>query len=199
MTPLRPGYGVRHPALAPLLHARIPAAVVEFSWRDGTLPLRASSYIEVAALPDELVSSIRCFVVVGDRVVVCDTPDGCHPWPGGRREPGESYTDTACREVREETGWLLDPASVVPVGWIHLEHLEAQPADHPYLHPDFLQLVCIGRATGREDDAVEWVDTEGWEQASRLVSLDEARRQVTFDGAAGAIVFFDLINSHLHP
>lgn len=195
---MRPGYGIRHPALAPLLEERTPSAMVEFSWLDGTLPLRASSYTEVADLPDELVSSVRCLVVVGDQIVVCDTPDGCHPWPGGRRESGESYAETVCREVREETGWLLDPSSVMPVGWIHLEHLKAQPEDYPYLHPDFLQLVCIGRATAREDDADGWVDTEGWEQASRLVSLDEARRQVTFDGAAGAMVFLDLVDSFLH-
>jgi ADP-ribose pyrophosphatase YjhB (NUDIX family) len=191
---MRPGYGFRHPALAPLLKERSPAAVVEFAWLDGTLPLRASSYTEVADLPDELVSSIRCLVIVSDQIVVCDTPDGCHPWPGGRREAGESFVETACREVHEETGWLLDPGSVTPVGWIHLEHLKTQPEDYPHLHPDFLQLVCVGRATNREDDAEGWVDTEGWEKASRLVSLDEARRQVTFDGAAGALVFLDLLD-----
>ena len=181
--------------MARLLHGRTPAAVVELSWLNGELPLRASSYTEVADLPDELVSSIRCLVLVGDEIVVCDTPDGCHPWPGGRREPGESFVETACREVREETGWLLDPASVVPIGWIHLEHLEPQPDDYPYLHPDFLQLVCIGRAIRREDDATDWVDTEGWEVASRVVSVDEARRQVSFDGAPGALVFLDLIDA----
>lgn len=192
---MRPGYGLRHPALAGLLQDRSPAAVVEFAWLDGSLPLRASSYTEVAELPEELVSSVRCLVFVGDQLVVCDTPDGCHPWPGGRCEPGESFVDTACREVREETGWLLDPASVVPVGWIHLEHLKTQSEDYPYLHPDFLQLVCVGRASSREDDAVEWVDTEGWESASRLLPLEEARREITFDGAAGAIVFLDLIDN----
>jgi len=193
---MRPGYGLRHPALAPLLHERTPSAVVEFSWLNGELPLRASSYTGVAELPDELISSIRCLVLVGEQIVVCDTPDGCHPWPGGRREPRESFVETACREVREETGWLLDPASVVPVGWIHLEHLKAQREDSSYLHPDFLQLVCIGRAISREDDAVDWVDTEGWESASRVVSLDEARRQVTFDGSAGALVFLDLVDEY---
>ena len=97
---MRPGYGLRHPALAPLLQERTPSAVVEFSWLDGALPLRASNYTEVAQLPEELISSVRCLVLVGDQVVVCDTPDGCHPWPGGRREPGESFVETACREVR---------------------------------------------------------------------------------------------------
>jgi hypothetical protein len=191
---MRPGYGVRHPALPPLLEERTPAAVVEFAWLDGTLPLRASSYTEVAELPDELVSSVRCLVLVGDQIVVCDTPDGCHPWPGGRREASESFAETACREVREETGWLVDTGSVTPVGWIHLEHLRKQPDDYPYLHPDFLQLVCIGRATSREGDAEAWVDTEGWESASRLVSLHEARHQVTFEGSAGALVFLDLLD-----
>lgn len=137
------------------------------------MPIRVSAYCVPAELPDLLLTSIRCIVLVDDQVLVCDTPDGTHPWPGGRREPRESHVATACREVREETGWILEPESVESIGWLHLELLEPQPDDHPYPHPDFLQLVCVGRAHERLNGPEVWVDTEGWEQGSRLVALDE--------------------------
>jgi 8-oxo-dGTP pyrophosphatase MutT (NUDIX family) len=118
---------------------------------------------------------VRCVVLVGDRVVVCENVDGCHPWPGGRREPGESHVETACREVLEETGWRLDPESLREIGWLHIEFFVTFPEDHPLPHPDILQVVYVGRAVDR-DEAAEgtWTDIDGWELASSLASIDEA-------------------------
>ena len=46
----------------------------------GTLPLRISAYTHVVDLPDELVTSVRCQVRVGDEVLVCTNADGIsHP------------------------------------------------------------------------------------------------------------------------
>ncbi|HET9893429.1 MAG TPA: NUDIX domain-containing protein [Streptosporangiaceae bacterium] len=46
-----------------------------------------------------------------------ETPDGWWELPGGGIEPGESYLDTTIREIREETGLLLDPAQISPPTW----------------------------------------------------------------------------------
>lgn len=45
------------------------------------------------------------------------TPDGWWELPGGGIEPGEDYLDTTVREIKEETGLVLDPAQIRPPSW----------------------------------------------------------------------------------
>lgn len=44
-------------------------------------------------------------------------PDGWWELPGGGIGPGESYLEAAVREIREETGLVLDPGQVRPPSW----------------------------------------------------------------------------------
>jgi 8-oxo-dGTP pyrophosphatase MutT (NUDIX family) len=122
------------------------------------------------------VISVRCIVQVGDRVVVCEAPDVQHVLPGGRRLPGETYQATARREVYEETGWLVDEADLRLLGFLHFRYVDAMPDDHPYPHPDFLQLVYTAPARGREGDGTGWVDLDGWELGHRLHTLADLGR-----------------------
>jgi 8-oxo-dGTP pyrophosphatase MutT (NUDIX family) len=46
-----------------------------------------------------------------------ETPDGWWELPGGGIDPGESYLEAAVREIREETGLVLDPAQVSQPTW----------------------------------------------------------------------------------
>jgi ADP-ribose pyrophosphatase YjhB (NUDIX family) len=159
-----------------LLETVTPVAVEESAWAKGTLPLRICAFTTPAELPDELVLSVRCLVIVEGQLVVCENADGYfHAWPGGRREPGETFVETACREVHEETGWRLNPDTLRPMGWLHLQHLNRQPDDHPYPHPDFLQIVYSGKAASRDGGQMaSWTDTEGYELRSQLLPLDAA-------------------------
>jgi 8-oxo-dGTP pyrophosphatase MutT (NUDIX family) len=46
-----------------------------------------------------------------------EAPGGWWELPGGGIDPGESYLEAAVREIREETGLVLDPAQVGPPAW----------------------------------------------------------------------------------
>jgi hypothetical protein len=178
--------------MAALLARHEPTATGETCWMGGTMPLRVSAYTTPTSLPDDLVTSVRCVVRVGALIVFCENADGTHPWPGGRRHPGESFADTAVREVHEETGWLVDRDSLRPLGWLHLEHLAPRQQDHPYLYPDLLQVVFCGVATDRDGGVdASWTDTDGYELDSRLVTNDVARETSSNDLTAS--VFLDLL------
>jgi ADP-ribose pyrophosphatase YjhB (NUDIX family) len=174
----------RDAAVEALVAAHDPIGVHdETVW--GVTGLRLHAYAGEADLPDELVTSMRCLVVVpgeaGPRLVVCQTVHGdTHPWPGGRREAGETFADTIVREVHEETGWHVDPASIVRLGWLRLAISTPRPAVPFGPHPDFLHIVCAAVARDRDGDpAVEWTDVMGYEVSSTLVPLDRAA--ATFD------------------
>jgi ADP-ribose pyrophosphatase YjhB (NUDIX family) len=179
---MRPGWGVRHPAFADILRSLTPLAAVTTRWAAGTLPLRITAYMPLVELPHELVVSVRCLVTVDDALLMCVNADGTHPWPGGRREPGETFSDTASREVHEETGWILDPDSLRPLGWLHLEHLARPPEDYQYPHPDFLQVVFAGHARNRDHGGDgDWTDIDGYEVRSCLVPRQNAVSRLAGD------------------
>ena len=156
------------PALSQVLAARQPVYVEQVQWAVG--PLEFALYLGPAELPDELVTSVRCVVRVGDQLLAChDAHPSVTVWPGGRREPGESWTQTAVREVAEETGWQLEPESIQMIGFLHFRHLAPVPADHPYPNPNFLQVVLHGTATG---GSAGWVDSEGYVLVTTPVDFD---------------------------
>lgn len=183
---MQPGFGIRHQAIDLLLETSPPAvAVEETSWFDGAMPLRVRAHLGQRELPEPFVTSVRCIVRVDDRIVVCTTPDGADPWPGGRRQDGESYWETARREVYEETGWLLRADDFDMLGWLHLECLRALPDDHPYPHPDFLQVVYAAVAERRATPVdAPWLDADGWVQSSQLLHPTAAGEVVSAPCAA---------------
>lgn len=158
---------MRDPRLLDLLDRSAPAAATDVTW---ARPLRISTHLGRHELPDELITSVRCLVQVEDQVVVCSNVDGrTEVLPGGRREPGETLTQTVCREVHEETGFALRTDTLAMLGFLHLFNKgEPQP---PYPHPDALMLVMTGHAAPRGDET--WTDTEGYVLSSRLQPLDE--------------------------
>jgi 8-oxo-dGTP pyrophosphatase MutT (NUDIX family) len=156
---------VRDPRLLDLLGRSTPAAVDRVEWMR---PIEISCHLGDQELPLDLVTSVRVLVHVAEQVLVTTNADGSRSLlPGGRCEPGETWIETGCREVHEETGWTVDPESFVRIGFIHLHNLgEPNP---PYPHPDVLWPVFI--AQGVELEAEGWTDTEGYVVSSTLQPL----------------------------
>lgn len=169
------GWGSRHPEMALVLARCSAVAAREESWWDGQLPLKVQAFVGACDVPEPLITSVRCVVTTTDGVVRCHNRDGTHLWPGGRREPSETFEETAIREVLEETGWRLDPQSLRHLGWLHFEYLSPRPDDWPFPHPDFVQLLYAATAVRRDvaSDGQDWSDQDGWEQSSDVVPWNE--------------------------
>lgn len=178
----RRGFGERHPELVELLATLTPAAELDVVW--GVTALRAAAYPGAPEPPTDVVMSVRVIVQVDHRIVVCTNTNGArHPFPGGRRERGETIVETAVREVHEETGWEVDPTSLVPQGWLHFCLVEPVEPGWAHLpHPDLVHLVFTGTVLGRAAD--DWTDTEGFEVSSALLTLDDALEVTAGDAMA---------------
>jgi hypothetical protein len=67
------GRGQRLLDLLDLLETRTATSVTKVMW---ARPLRISTYVGAADLPDDLVISVLCLVVVHEVIVGCTTTDG---------------------------------------------------------------------------------------------------------------------------
>ncbi len=88
--------------------------------------------------------------------------------PGGLLELGESVVDGVLREVREETGLLVEPIELVEL--VDRIHREAARVRYHYVIADYLCRVAGGELRAASDaDAVRWVDRAEWNDHSDLV------------------------------
>lgn len=154
---------------------------VIWHWHGYELVMRLTDHLSDEAPVVTWVTSVRCLVVWRGRVLVVQAPHHHHILPGGRREPGESLAETAVRETREETGWLVNDLRLV--GFRHFHHLTPKPEPYPYLYPDFLQVIFTARAVEFQPGAKE---IDGYELGSMMRPLKEI---ATFNLTPGEIFF----------
>ena len=109
--------------------------------------------------------------------------------PGGVLEVGETLVEGVAREVREETGLLVEPLELVElVDRIHHERIhpesgrEAGRVRYHYVIADYLCRVTGGELRAASDaDAVRWVERAEWNSHSALV-LDPITVRVIEEG-----------------
>ena len=93
-------------------------------------------------------------------------------FPKGKAQPGESVTETALREVKEETG--LDCRIVQEFGAVRYRYKTSKGNVRPKVVHYFLMEPVGGRleAPGQEADAAEWCDAG---EASRKLTYERDR------------------------
>ncbi|GHJ48669.1 hypothetical protein Cs7R123_60110 [Catellatospora sp. TT07R-123] len=130
--------------------------------------------------PAELVTKVHLVGFDGDRIVLCRDARPVWFLPGGSREPDESLTECAARELLEEAGAVLrGPLYVVGAHTCLSDRPGPYRPHHP--HPEQAWLWCFA------DVAVEAapLNPPGAEQVVevRAVELAEARQLLLSDGA----------------
>ncbi len=87
--------------------------------------------------------------------------------PGGLLELGESLRDGVIREVREETGLIVEPVDLIEL--LERIHREADRVRYHYVIADYLCCVTGGELQAASDaDAARWVEREEWTKEGAL-------------------------------
>jgi 8-oxo-dGTP diphosphatase len=87
--------------------------------------------------------------------------------PGGLLELGESLSDGVMREVREESGLIVEVLELIEL--VDRIHRESERVRYHYVIVDYLCRVAGGQLQAASDaDAVRWVEREEWNGAGAL-------------------------------
>jgi ADP-ribose pyrophosphatase YjhB (NUDIX family) len=87
--------------------------------------------------------------------------------PGGLLELGESLTNGVVREVREETGLIVEPVELIEL--LDRIYREGERVRYHYVIADYLCRVAGGVLKAASDaDAARWVERAEWNSHSAL-------------------------------
>jgi 8-oxo-dGTP diphosphatase len=122
--------------------------------------------------PQTPLVGVGAVVVLEGRVLlVCRGSEplkGHWTLPGGVLEVGETLVEGVVREVREETGLLVEPLELVEI--LDRIYREAGRIRYHYVIADYLCRVTGGELRAASDaDAVRWVERAEWNSHSALV------------------------------
>jgi 8-oxo-dGTP diphosphatase len=115
--------------------------------------------------PEAPLVGVGAVVVDGFRILLVrrgrEPLKGHWSLPGGMLEVGERLSDGVMREVREETGLIVEPLELVEV--VDRIHREGERVRYHYVIADYLCRVVGGELKAASDaDDVRWVERAEW-------------------------------------
>lgn len=128
--------------------------------------------------PETPLVGVGAVVIAEDRVLLVrrgrEPLKGHWTLPGGLLEVGERLTDGVVREIREETGLIVEPMELIELlDRIHRdEALEGARVRYHYVIADYLCRVTGGELKAASDaEDVRWLDRAEW-SGEGVIKLD---------------------------
>jgi len=129
--------------------------------------------------PIEEVQSVNVVPFIGNDCVVISLAGGSVNLPGGTMERGESFLETARREIREEVGAEIRSLALIGQWACHSD--DPKPWRSHLPHPDFIRVVLCGeieivRPPENPEDGEQIARVEVLPLEEAISRLDAAQR-----------------------
>ena len=129
----------------------------------------------------ELSVHIYGIAIENGKILISPQYDG-YDFPGGTAEKGETHIDTLVREVKEETGYLVEPIELLNIYTSFFYHTKKNKDYQSYLIY-YLVKIVDGKISneGFDEDEKEYAKTAKWVNIEELNKMRHANSINVFD------------------
>lgn len=129
----------------------------------------------------ELSVHVYGIAIENGKILISPQYDG-YDFPGGTAEKGETHIDTLVREIKEETGYLVEPIELLNIYTSFFHHIKKNKDYQSYLIY-YLVKIVDGKISneGFDEDEKEYAKTAKWVNIEELSKMRHANSINVFD------------------
>lgn len=129
----------------------------------------------------ELSVHVYGIAIKNGKILISPQYDG-YDFPGGTAEKGETHIDTLVREIKEETGYLVEPIELLNIYTSFFHHIKKNKDYQSYLIY-YLVKIVDGKISneGFDEDEKEYAKTAKWVNIEELSKMRHANSINVFD------------------